>query len=76
MLKLQISLNIDRDGDEKALINADSGEVLLIGDAYHDKIDDRIEGFLQGLDYCEKNYEVLYQKILDEEEFDVVREKS
>lgn len=38
--------------DEVALINTKTNEVLIKGDAYHDKIDERIEGFLYGLVYA------------------------
>ena len=30
------------------------GKVVLEGDYYHDKIDERTEGFIDGLIYCEK----------------------
>ncbi len=32
--------------EEKALVDIDSGEIFLNGDYYHDKIDDKISGFL------------------------------
>ena len=38
--------------EEVALINVETNEVLIKGDAYHDKIDERIEGFLYGLLYA------------------------
>ena len=44
--------------EEKALcIN---GEVVVIGDAYHDKIDSVIEGFFYGLDYVIVNKDARY----------------
>lgn len=30
------------------------GEIVLCGDYYHDKINDKISGFIEGLRYCEK----------------------
>ena len=35
--------------EEKAL--SVNGEIVITGDAYHDKIDNVIEGFFYGLDY-------------------------
>ena len=32
-----------------------NGEIVITGDAYHDKIDHLIEGFFYGLDYIIKN---------------------
>ena len=33
----------------KKLVNENTGEVLLEGDSYHDKINKQIEGFIKGL---------------------------
>lgn len=35
--------------EEKALVDLDKKKVLLKGDYYHDKIDEKIEGYLQAL---------------------------
>lgn len=35
--------------DARALFDLDKGEAILSGDYYHDKIDERIEGYLQAL---------------------------
>lgn len=35
--------------EEKALVNLDTKEVIIKGDYYHDKIDERIEGYLAAL---------------------------
>lgn|GEM_PF-2409617 len=43
--------------EEKALINKENDEILCKGDYYHDKIDEKIEGFIKGLNYC--GYEVI-----------------
>jgi hypothetical protein len=37
-----------------ALYNGDA--LIMEGDYYHDKIDDRIEGFFEGLDHQKVNY--------------------
>jgi len=57
--------------DEKALLNKDTNEVLCKGDYYHDKINEYIEGFISGLEYC--GYEVEKDTIIinpDNELFD------
>lgn len=53
--KLKILINSIYE-EQKALINTETNEVLLEGDSYHDKIDERIEGFLSGLLYCDYDY--------------------
>ncbi|MGK4040841.1 hypothetical protein AB0Y20_00970 [Heyndrickxia oleronia] len=35
--------------EEKALVNLNTKEVILKGDYYHDKIDEKIEGYLAAL---------------------------
>lgn len=35
--------------DERALFDKDKEKVMLKGDEYHDKIDEKIEGYLQAL---------------------------
>lgn len=57
-MKLIVYVN-DTFEEEKALFNLEDNIALVKGDYYHDKIDERIEGFLEGLDYCEKPYELL-----------------
>ena len=56
--KLKILINSTYE-EQKALINTETNEVLLEGDSYHDKIDERIEGFLLGLIYCDYKYSLL-----------------
>ena len=35
--------------EEKALFDKNEKKVILLGDYYHDKIDERIEGYLEAL---------------------------
>ncbi len=35
--------------EERALVDLDSKKIILKGDYYHDKIDDKIDGYLQAL---------------------------
>lgn len=42
--------------EEMALYRADTKEVIMYGDYYHDKIDKQIEGFFKGLDYVGVSY--------------------
>ena len=51
----------------KALINEDTKELILNGDYYHDKITEKIQGFLQGLDYIKFEYEWLETKVINED---------
>lgn len=55
--------------EEIMLENVDTGEVLLMGDYYHDKIDNQIEGFLKGLKYAGKRYMLLSSVIDTRPEF-------
>jgi DNA-binding LacI/PurR family transcriptional regulator len=36
--------------EERALVDLDSKEIILQGDYYHDKIDEKIEGYLKALE--------------------------
>lgn len=47
-MKLVIHIN-ERFEEQKALVDLDSGKVLVSGDEYHDKISERIEGYLKAL---------------------------
>ncbi|AID17869.1 transcriptional regulator [Bacillus phage JBP901] len=47
-MKLVIFENATHE-EEKALVDLDTGEEILNGDYYHDKIDYRIEGYLAAL---------------------------
>jgi hypothetical protein len=38
--------------DEKGLYDNDKEMLIVKGDYYHIKIDDRIEGIIQGIEYC------------------------
>ena len=42
--------------DEALLVDLDTNKVVMQGDYYHDKIIDRINGFVEGLEYA--GYEV------------------
>ena len=44
--------------DQMALFNISTNEVVVTGDSYHDKIYERIEGFLEGLTYAKFDYEL------------------
>jgi len=50
--------------EEVALIDIETNELLLKGDAYHDKIDKQIEGFLLGLLYCNFKHSLLEDKTI------------
>lgn len=54
-MRLKIFINEEFE-DERALVNIENNEVLLKGDCYHDKIDEKIEGFLLGLDFANIEY--------------------
>lgn len=43
--------------DQKEALYID-GNLYMDGDYYHDKISDKIEGFLKGLDYCNSIFDV------------------
>ncbi|BEU14623.1 hypothetical protein [Bacillus phage CM1] len=49
--------------EEKALVNLDTGKAILNGDYYHDKIDYRIEGYLEAL----KDYGIHTEEVPTEE---------
>ena len=59
--------------DERALVNLDTNTVLTMGDSYHHKICDRIEGFIEALKYCNVAHTILEGRKItpDDEEFDV-----
>ncbi|MFO0452759.1 MAG: hypothetical protein ACK52I_29575 [Pseudomonadota bacterium] len=46
----EIAVHPEGDG-YKALYSV-NGDLIMDGDNYHDKIDDKIEGFLHGIAYC------------------------
>lgn len=48
--------------EEKALFDLSEGKVLLHGDCYHDKIDDRIEGYLEAL----ADFDIYHKDVDDE----------
>lgn len=65
MLKLKVYEK--GDGDiVKALVNEDTKELILNGSYYDDKITERIEGFLSGLDYISVEYELLKEETINE----------
>lgn len=57
MLKFKIYKN-ETFEEENALVNEETKEVVLKGDYYHDKIDSKIEGFFDGLEFCKMDYEI------------------
>lgn len=48
IMKLIIFMN-ETFEEEEALVDLETGKVILYGDHYHDKIGPRIEGYLQAL---------------------------
>ena len=40
------------------------GKIVFEGDAYHNKISDKINGFLLCLDYLKNEYTITYESIL------------
>lgn len=44
------------DEDERALVDANTERVLLVGDYYHDKISEKMDGYIQA--YQDLGYEV------------------
>lgn len=49
--------------EQCALVEVPSNKVLLMGDYYHDKIDETIAGFLDGVQYCGFKTEVTSKTI-------------
>ncbi|MGV4321192.1 hypothetical protein [Bacillus mojavensis] len=47
--------------EEKALFDLESKKALLTGDYYHDKIDERIEGYLEAL----KDFKIVKEEELE-----------
>jgi len=62
-MRLQIVTNSTFE-EEKALINIDTKQILVHGDYYHDKIDEYITGFLNGLSFARISYELLDNQVL------------
>lgn len=72
-MKLVIYVN-EHAEDERALFDKNEGKIIMKGDYYHDKIDQRIEGYLEalsdfsiykeevGAEYIDESHE-LYEKI-------------
>lgn len=54
------------DGAVTTLLNEENIEVMS-GDYYHDKIDDKIDGFFSALDYLGIEYETVTERINEEE---------
>ncbi len=63
-MRLQVIYN-DESDSEKALLNVDTGKVVLKGDYYHDKIMSQIDGFVSALKYLNIEYEMLSDKHID-----------
>jgi hypothetical protein len=51
----------------KALFNESEQELITCGDYYHDKIDERIQGILLGFDYLDKEYQLLEEQFINED---------
>lgn len=60
-------INAEETYGEMALVNAKTNEIVLKGDALHDKISVAITFFLNGLEYAMQAYEV-ETKIINKEE--------
>ena len=60
--------NVSWDEGEYALIEKDTNKILLKGDYYHDKIYEKIEGFLEGLDYCGVEYKLEFLGLSSDDE--------
>lgn len=67
-MKVQIVVNGDFE-EMRALINADTNEVLAIGDYYHDKIDEYIDGVLHGLDIAGVAYDLVATEVIEEDDY-------
>jgi hypothetical protein len=66
---IQVSLEDDPQCEALVLIiNKNEIMVAMSGDEYHNKIANRIEGFLEGLSFCDQEYTL--KKIRIEGEFD------
>ena len=59
--------------DEAALYNVDNNEIVMKGDYYHDKIYEKIDGIIQGIEYIGMEV-VVKEKIIypDNEMFNVL----
>ena len=55
--------------DESALVSEDTKIVLLCGDYDNNHIDDKIEGFLEGLDFCGIEYKLHEDITVDEKDY-------
>jgi hypothetical protein len=49
--------------EEKALYDLDGEYIIKKGDYYHDKIDEWIDGFIQGLDYANEEVDLETKEI-------------
>lgn len=68
ILKVYEMDDIEFGGDamEVRLLNLDKPKIanmVMSGDYYHNKINDRIEGFFEGLDYLGVKYTTVEEKI-------------
>lgn len=61
MLRLRRYYNDDFE-EEEALYNEDAGGVILMGDYYHDKISEKIDGFIEGIEFAKMDFELLEPK--------------
>jgi hypothetical protein len=57
-MKLVVYVNEDFE-DQRALFDLERKKTLLVGDFYHDKIDEKIDGYLQAL----KDFEIYKEEV-------------
>lgn len=71
-MNIKVYYNADFD-EEAALFNEDAKDVILSGDYYHEKITDKIQGFISALDYLHIDYNLLESEYInhDNEMFDL-----
>jgi hypothetical protein len=69
-LKLDVVFFGDATGETSALYI--DGELELQGDAYHDKIDQYINGYMDGLEYAGMNIDVKRHSLDLDEDFEEV----
>jgi hypothetical protein len=64
---LRLKVYNKEDGDiVQALVNEETKELILNGSYYDDKIEEKIKGFLRGLEYVNVEYELLKEETINE----------
>jgi hypothetical protein len=65
---LRLKVYDKEDGDiVRALVNEDTKELIMNGSYYDDKIVEKIQGFLKGLDFANIEYELLEMEEISED---------